>query len=198
MSRENKVKKKKEDQFLLDNKVYAVHKKIAIIVGIVLVAVLLLSGLSRILISNKMPYYQNYVYAIMPKSLETEFGDEKYTFYLEKNKDFDKEKDQPLNAFIVYYYEDNDKSKTKISLKDGDTMIAQTESSSLMVLNFLANARITDGIIKSIIKKVAIIDAVLFIPYLIYVWYITWSIKYDRDLAIIKSSKKKNQNEEKE
>ena len=131
-----------------------------------------------------MPFHIDYVYAMMPKSLDLEFNDEEITFYVEKNKDFNKETDQPLKAFKIYYYENNDKKSDKIYLDDGQTMIAQTESSTLMAVNFLADAKITSRIINRIANTVLIIDVILLVGYAILIWYVLWSKNYDKEHGI--------------
>jgi len=155
--------------------------KLLIVFAIVLAVLILLPVCTKIVSSSKMPFHTGYVYALMPKSLDLEFNDEEITFYIEKNKEFNKEKDQPLSAYKVYYYENNDKKTDKIYLDNGQTMVAQTESSSLMTLNFLADAAITGRIINRIANTVLIVDAVLLVGYAIFIWYVLWSKKYDKE-----------------
>ena len=155
-------------------------EKIVTAIGIVLCFLLVLTIGTKLAINPKMPTYDNYAFMLMPKSIDTVFEEKDLTLYIEKNKDFDKTKNQPLEAFKVYYYEDNDTSKKKVYLKNGSTLKGEKESSNLMVLQFLGNATITDSIIRNILNKALTVLCILFACYLIYVWYLLWCRKEDR------------------
>ncbi len=156
------------------------QQKLAIGFGIALLILFVLVGGTKIAINPNMPTYNNYAYMIMPKSVDTVFEEQDLTLYIEKNKDFDKTKNQPLEAFKVYYYKDNDTSTKKIYLKNGSTLKGEKEQSNLMVLQFLGSATITDGIIRNALNKALIVLFVLLAFYLIYLWYVIWSIKEDK------------------
>ena len=156
------------------------QQKLAIGFGIALLILFVLIGGIKLAINPNMPTYNNYAYMIMPKSVDTVFDDKELTLYIEKNKDFNKEKDQPLEAFRTYYYKDNDTSTKKIYLKNGSTLKGEKEQSNLMVLQFLGSATITDGIVRSILNKAFIVLCILLACYLIFVWYVVWSYKEDK------------------
>ena len=156
------------------------QQKTAIGLGIAFLVLFIITIGFRIAITPNSPLYTGYVYMIMPKSIETTFEDKKLTLYVEKNKDFNKKENQPLEAWRIYYYEDNDTSREKTYLKNGSTLEGEKEQSNLMVLQFIGNATITDGIVRKITKNAIIILCVLFAAYLIYIWYLSWSRRYDK------------------
>ena len=169
---------------------YTKQKKAIVIFGIVWLVLFVISVGGRLAISPNSPLYYSYAYMIMPKSVETTFEEKDLTLYIEKNKDFNKKENQPLEAWKVYYYQDNDTSKEKIYLKNGSTLEGEKEQSNMMVLQFIGSATITDGIIRGIFKKIIIVLCILLIPYLVYVWYISWSIRYDKNKALNHESDK--------
>ena len=170
MAMENKPEKKKKTK----------QQKAAIIIGITLLVLFIITISARFAISSSSPFYNDYLIMLMPESIDTEFDGKDMTFYVEKNKDFDKNKDMPITAFSVYYYEGNDTSTKKIYLENGSTLKGENESTNLMVLNFLADSTITDRIIRQTIKDAIIVLCVLTVFYLIYIWYLIWSRNYDK------------------
>ena len=163
-----------------DKKPKTKQQKAAIIMGIILAVLFVITIGARLAISPNSPFYRSYALMIMPKSIETTFDEKELTLYIEKNKGFDKSKNQPLEQFNVYYYEDNDTSKKKIYLENGSTLKGEKEQSNLMVLQFLGNATITDSIIRGIIKKILIVLCVLLACYLIFIWYLDWCRRQDK------------------
>lgn len=155
-------------------------QKIVIGVGITLLILFVLVIGTKIAISPNMPTYNNYAFMIMPKSTQTVFEDKELTLYIEKNKEFDKTKNQPLEAFKVYYYKDNDPSNKKIYLENGSTLKGEKEESNMMVMQFLGSATITDSIVRNVLNKALIVLCILLACYLIYVWYLVWCIKEDK------------------
>ncbi|MBQ9530952.1 MAG: hypothetical protein IJR70_02655 [Eubacterium sp.] len=156
------------------------QQKLPIVFGITLLVLFVLVLGTKLAISPNMPSYNNYVLMLMPKSIDTVFDDKDLTLYVEKNKDFDKTKNEPLEAYKVYYYKDNDTSTKKIYLKNGKTLKGEKEESNMMVLQFLGNATITDSIIRNILNKALIILFVLLACYLIYIWYLDWCRRQDK------------------
>lgn len=148
--------------------------------GIALLVLLVLTVGVRQAIIKSSSFYNAYYYMIMPKSIETVFDEKDLTLYIEQNKDFDKTKNEPLEAYKVYYFEDNDASKKKVYLKNGTTLKGEKEESNLMVLQFLTSATITDNIIRNIIDKAIIVLCVLGACYLIYLWYLSWCRREDK------------------
>ncbi|MBE6742111.1 MAG: hypothetical protein E7570_07395 [Ruminococcaceae bacterium] len=173
-------KKEKSKKAKKEKKAKTKQQKCAIVLGIILVVLFVLTLGTKIAINPNMPTYNNYAYMIMPKSIKTVFDDKEMTLYIEKNKDYDKTKHQPLEAFKVYYYEDDDTSKEKIYLKNGITLKGEKEESNLMVLQFLTNGTLTDSIIRAVLNRTLIGLSVLLGIYLIFVWYVVWSMKYDK------------------
>ena len=167
-----------------ENKQKTKQQKFATVTGIVILILLVITIGARLAISPHSPLYRNYALMIMPNSVDTVFEDKDLTLYIEKNKKFDDSKNQPLEAFSVYYYEDNDSSKDKIYLKNGSTLKGEKEESNLMVLQFLGNATITDSIIKNVLSKIFIVLCILLACWLIYIWYLSWCAREDRKKAL--------------
>ena len=163
-----------------DKKPKTKQQKIALVLGIIWLVLFAVTICAKFAITPNSPFYTSYAYAIMPKSVETTFDEKKITLYVEKNKDYNKKENQPLEAWKVYYYENGDTSGKKIYLENGSTMKGEKEESNLMVLQFIGNASITDGIIRNIINKILIVLCILLIPYLIFIWYMSWSRRYDK------------------
>ena len=164
----------------IDKKPKTKQQKAAIIMGIILAVLFVLTLGTKLAISPNSPLYSSYALMIMPKSIDTTFDEKDLTLYIEKNKDFDKTKSQPLEQFNTYYYKDNDPSKEKIYLKNGSTLKGEKEESNLMVLQFLGNATITDSIIRGTLNKILIALCVLLGCYLIYLWYLDWCRRQDK------------------
>ena len=163
---------------------YKKQKKVVVVFAIIWLILLVITLGFKFAISQKSPLYYDYLFAIMPKSIDTVFDEKDLTLYIEKNENFDKEKNQPLDAFNVYYYENNDTSTEKKYLENGSAMKGVNESTNVMILQFLGNATISDGIIRKVINNALTVLFVLLVPYLIYIWYITWSIRYDKNKAM--------------
>ena len=167
-----------------DKKPKTKQQKAAIIMGIILAVLFVLTLGTKLAINPNSPLYRSYALMIMPKSINTTFEEKELTLYIEKNKKFDKTKNQPLEQFNVYYYKDNDTSKEKIYLENGSTLKGEKEESNLMVLQFLGNATITDSIIRNVLNKILIVLCVLLGIYLIYIWYLDWCRRQDKKANI--------------
>ena len=174
---EEKEKSKKAKK---EKKAKTKQQKCAIVLGIIWGVLFVLTLGTRIAILPNMPTYNTFLYMILPKSVNTVFEDKELTLYVEKNKDFDKSKDLPINAIKIYYYKNNDTSTEKIYLKDGLILHGEKETSNFMGIQVWGDAIITYNIIVGILNKVLIALAVILGFYLIYVWYVVWSIKYDK------------------
>ena len=178
--KDNKPKVKKE------KKEKTKQQKWAIGLGIALAVLFVLTIGVKLAIMPNSPLYTSYAIMLMPEKIDTTFDEKDLTLYVEKNKNFDKTKDQPLEAFQVYYYEDNDTSKKKIYLENGSTLKGEKEESNLMVLQFIGNASINDGIVRNVLNKILIVLFILLGVYLIFIWYISWSIRYDKKKELYK------------
>jgi hypothetical protein len=172
-----RVKDEKEKK---DKKPKTKQQKWAIGLGIALAALFVLTIGAKLMTLPQSPIYYDYLLMLMPESKETEFDGKKITLYIEKNKDYNKEQDDVTNAFSVYYYENGDKSKDKIYLSNGKELTGVNESSNYMSLSFMVDATLNYNLVQKIIKRTFITLCVLTGFYLIFIWYIIWSIRYDK------------------
>ncbi|MBR3737302.1 MAG: hypothetical protein IKN26_01055 [Eubacterium sp.] len=163
-----------------EKKIKTKQQKAALISGIILAVLFVLTLGTKLATNPNSPLYRDYAIMIMPKSISTTFEDKELVLYIEKNKKYDKEKSQPLEAFQVYYYENNDTSKEKVYLKNGTVLKGKKEQSNMMVLQFLGNATITDSIIRNILNKTLVVLCILLVCWLIYIWYLDWCRRKDK------------------
>ena len=178
------------------------QKKRAIIIGVILL-VLLVSGITgSVLLRTSQPLFTKLTIAMMPDSLDYKDSDgNTITFYVEENKDYDKEKDEPLDAYKAYYYKDKDK-KERVDLDGGvymtDKEYAESKRSdkkdteqsgdarynvgegTLVTVGFLAEAQKKANVVKKVVNVLLGIFIVCVIAYLIYLWYLNWSKRYDK------------------
>ncbi len=187
----------------IDGQIYRKQKKRAIIIGAVLGVLLVLGIVFTFLLRTNQPLYTKLSIALMPETLEYENSDgEDITFYIEENKDFDKEKDDPIEAYKTYYYKDKDK-KEKVYLKDGiymtDKEYAESKRSDLkennkssdgvksnigqgqmVTVGFLISAQEKANKVRTVVRVIVAIFAVACVAYLIYLWYLNWSKRQDK------------------
>ena len=83
-----KDKKEKKQKAKTDKKPKTKKQKTVIAIGIVFAVLFILSIGTTLAIGSNSPFYESYVYLIMPKSIETEFDGKEMTFYVEKNNYF--------------------------------------------------------------------------------------------------------------
>lgn len=149
-------------------------------IGIAFLVIFSLIIAGFVVVKSSETVQNSLMYLLMPKSMDLEFEGDTITFYVEKNKDFSADKNQPIEAFKLYYYKDNDKSKDKVYLEKGGRLSGEAQSTNLMVLSFLVSANATMNILKAIGKYLLIILIVLFAIYLIYLWYLNWCKREDK------------------
>ena len=180
------------------------QKKKAIIIGVVL-AVLLAAGItSTVLLRTNQPLYTKLSIALMPESIEytDPETDEKITFYIEENKDYNPKKDEPINAYNSYYLNDKDE---KVYLEDGVYMSAKELAESKkqgkkdesvqdgvkynvgvgqqVTVGFLISAQEKANKVTAVVKVIVAIFAICCVIYLIYLWYLNWSKRQDKKAA---------------
>lgn len=110
----------------------------------------------------------------------------KMTFYREKNKDYDVEKDEPLKAFN--YYIMNDEGR-KIYLEDGmyypPEYYMENSKTEPVAVYFIFFIKLFQNL--QVLKNVLIVFAVIFglgiFAALIYIWYRSWCRREDARIA---------------
>lgn len=177
------------------------QKKRALIIGIVLAVFLVLGITVSLLLRTNQPLYTKLSIALMPDTIEStdEETGETMTFYIEENKDYDKEKDDPIEAYKTYYLDSNEE---KVYLENGvyisdkeyaeSKKIGQEDNSvkdgvkynvgqgQQVTIGFLFAAQAKANKIKTVVKVVDAVFAVCCVIYLIYLWYLNWSYREDK------------------
>lgn len=125
----------------------------------------------------------------MPKSITDEQDGspiQGYTFYREKNKEFNAKENLPLEAFNYYYF---DKDGKRIDLVDGvyigaDDNDKHTSDNIPVYLGFYIKAAEKFNIVGNVIKVITAILILCLIAGFIYIWYRVWSKKEDERQAL--------------
>ena len=135
----------------------------------------------------------------MPESMEyTDSDGVDRTFYIEQNKKYDSKKDDPINAYTVYYLDENDK---RVELENGIYMSATQYAESkkkkaddsenksdsrsnigegeFVTVGFLFKAQEKANKVLKIVRIVTVIFALCCAAYAIYLWYLSWSKRED-------------------
>ena len=179
------------------------QKKRAIIIGVIL-AVFLAAGITgAVLLRTNQPLYTKLSIAMMPDHLDyTDSDGKEVTFYIEENKDYDSEKDDPIDAYSIYYFKD-EKSEEKTYLENGvymtDTEYAEsvkqgkdtgkTDANGAkynegvganVITGFMFEARANANKVSTVFKVLVAVFAICCVAYLIYLWYLNWSVRYDK------------------
>ena len=135
-------------------------KKIGIAIAVVLLAFII--GL--VVISESDSVKNSLVTAMMPKSITAGQTSNDKVFYVEKNDEYDKDKDEPIDAW-KFYYIGGDDGKTKQYLDKGNyTSHVGAETQSVAAGFFLkANEKYN-----------------ALIAFLIWVWYLVFCLREDK------------------
>ncbi len=179
----------------------AKQKKRAIIIGVIL-GVLLVAGITGALVLKlSQPVYTKVSIALMPEKLDyTDSDGKKLTFYIEENKKFNAKKDDPIEAYSTYYLDEKDQ---KVYLKDGIYMTDKEYAESkradkkkqegavngvkenvgqgqMVTVGFLVKAQENANKVLAGFRWAIAIFAVCCAAFLIYLWYLSWSVREDK------------------
>ena len=188
------------------------QKKRAIIIGVIL-AVLLITGITgSLLLRANQPLYTKLSIALMPDTLDytDEETGEKITFYIEQNKDYDKEKDDPIDAYKTYYLDEKEEKvylengiyisdkefaeSKKIGQKEDDTkdgVKTNVGQGAQVTVGFLISAQNNANKVKTVVKVLVALFALCCVAYLIYLWYLNWSVREDKKKKKLEEAEKK-------
>lgn len=126
-----------------------------------------------------------FIFALMPSQIEgtAEEGTEGVTFYVEKNKEYDANKDEPINAFSYYMLTSEGE---KVYLEDGvfypasNYMEGNKEVESVPVyLDFYLQIIQKVQIIKNVVTVLITLLCIALGVGLIYIWYRSWCRRED-------------------
>lgn len=128
-----------------------------------------------------------FIDVLMPKQIHgTEGSSKDMTFYREKNKEYDVEKDEPLKAFKYYIIGSNDE---KIYLDDGMYYPPEyyMENSNVepvaVYLGFFAGMLKNLQIFKNVLVVLSVILGLGILACVIYIWYRIWCKREDARIA---------------
>ena len=163
-------------------------EKNAVVIGIVLLLLLALLIGGLVLVKTNDSVANSLVAAMMPESITGNDNGQDITFYAEKNKDYKKGEDEPIDAFSVYYYDANNE---RVDLPQG---FYKTSTADMQVtVGFLFKAQERLHKVTTVVKVFIALLAVAIVIYLLYIWYLSWSRRED-----LKKEKMKNQNQAEE
>lgn len=147
--------------------------KQCICIGVVFAVIFgMLGGLIAYLTVNQNVAYSKIIIACMPEKITGTDNNKKIDFYIEYNKDFDKKNDEPINAYRVYYKDDNGK---RIDLPAGHY---QSRTADMQVLlGFFAEGQKNITAMKNVIIVIVVLIFGAFICFLVYIWYLLWRNK---------------------
>ncbi len=166
----------------------AVNKKRWITLGVVFAVILaLLAGSLIYVVNNQNAVASQVMYMFMPKSYTDHDNGNEIVFYIEKNKDYNPDKDVPLEAYKVYYY---DKDGKRVDTYQGHYKTAT--KTIYAEIAFLLMARRNINTFKNYAKIVFAVLGVVLVVGLIILWYKLWSKKQDRLEAMERDSVEKD------
>jgi len=203
--KEQKAKDKALKKEIAGN--YKIQRKKAWIIGGILCTLLVVSIVFFALFNLSQPFFTKVSIAVMPETITSEDGS--MTFYIEENKDFDAAKDDPSAAYTTYYYDQNDK---KVVLPGGMYMTAEEFAESkradkkgvtddgttvedgvktregkgqAVLVGFFTEGLERAKTIRTVIDVIMALFIVCFLAFLIYLWYINWSIRQDKKQVLL-------------
>ena len=129
--------------------------------------------------------------ALIPKEVSIYDNGNKVTFYIEKNKKYDEKKDQPLDAFTVYYYQkDSNGKKKRVDLVQGHYKTPTEEN--YVEIGFILAAKQRLNKMVSVLNVVRWIILALIIVSGIYLWFRNWNKRQDKKEALEKEMREKD------
>lgn len=157
--------------------------KIGVIIAVI--AALLAGGIVFINHDNSK-LYSKIVVAFMPKSMVCEDNGREIKFYIEENKDYNPEKDEPIAAWNVYYF---DEVGNRTDLPDGHYQT--TTANMQLTIGFLLEAEQNFHILGNVLSVILALIIIAVIGFLIYLWYKSWCRREDKKRELLKQAEKK-------
>lgn len=181
---------KTREQNLKDLKLY---RLIIAFVFILVIAIALIIGKVTINSYSADAYFtNNFLNLLMEKQITSidEIDGKHLTFTREINKDYDVEKDQPVDAF-TYYLLSDDGSKVALDhgvyypasyyMENSDTTPVQVAA------GFLLSAQKNVRIFTNVMTVIAVLIGLAFLAFLIYFWYRSWCKREEERVAMYKN-----------
>ncbi len=157
---------------------------IAGIIACVLIIVLFCFGVAITATSNtklgnddlRSKIYTKVIIAALPHSITGSDNGKEVTFYMDYNKDYDSEKDEPLKQYLPYYFE-GDK---RIDLPDGVYVSPTTGKEMQVTIGFFLRGANKLKVLSSVFKVLIAILIVGSIALIIFLSYLIWCYKQDK------------------
>ncbi|MBQ7203777.1 MAG: hypothetical protein IJS03_07165 [Eubacterium sp.] len=174
-----------------------VKNKKMLIIGIILATIAVAGIVGVILVNTSQAIGTKLSVMLMPETLEYDDNGETITFYIEENKKYDKTKDEPIEAYNVYYFgKDENGKKKKIVLDGGIYYNAEEQAKqksiykekyeenkgkgnfkqdgAFVTLGFLIKAQEKANSLKVIVSVIVAVYVLVCLAFLIRVWYNSW------------------------
>jgi hypothetical protein len=171
---DNKVKKEKKPLTKKAKKMITVGVILAVIAGLLVGGICYINA-NITSVSNKL------VIAFMPKPITGNDNNKEITFYIEENKDFDEENDEPIDAFNTYYYDDNGE---RVDLYQGQYKSSTADMQ--VIIGFFYMAQQNLNVFKNAMSIVLAVIILVAIAFCIYLWYRSWCKRQDKKQARLK------------
>lgn len=148
-------------------------------IGAVIIAffVVVIAGL--IVITFSTTAKNALVTAMMPKSITAGANDNYMKFYIERNKDYDVDKDQATDAWKCYYLGGDD-GKTKQYLDNGVYVSHVGGENQIVIAGFFSEAMAKFNVVKNVIKVVAAVIVAAIVVFCIWLWYLSFCMREDK------------------
>lgn len=162
---------------------------IAGLVACSLVIVLLAFGLAVSNTSNtklntnsvQAKVYSKVIVALLPKSITGNDNGKDVTFYMDLNKDFDAEKDEPIEQYVPYYMDDEGK---RIDLPTGIYTSPTTGEKMQVTVGFFLKGSNKLKVAAATLKVFMTIFVLGLIATIILLSYLIWSYRQDQKDAL--------------
>ena len=116
---------------------------------------------------------------MMPKSITAGQTSNDKVFYVEKNDEYDKDKDEPIDAW-KFYYIGGDDGKTKQYLDKGNYTSHVGAETQSVAAGFFLKANEKYDVVKNVLKVIVAIFVIALIAFLIWVWYLVFCLREDK------------------
>lgn len=144
--------------------------KTGITIGVIIAVIMgILVGGLVYLTQHQNEAYSKLIIAAMPKTITGVDNGVKIDFYIEYNKDFDEDKDEPIKAYQVYYF---DKDGKRVDLALGHYQSATADMQVTMGFLFKAQEKIDSY--KNVFRVCIALLIIVILALLIFLWYKSW------------------------
>lgn len=150
-------------------------KKIIKIAVSFLVIIGVLVGSLAYVSANQAKVSSKLIIACMPKSITGYDNGTKIDFYVEYNKDYNDETDDPIRAFNTYYF---DKDGKRHDLPGGRYQSPTQDMQ--VVVGFFYKAQENIKILKNVIYVIIALVCLAVGVFLIYLWYKSWCKRQEK------------------